>query len=486
LESSYKKSARDTIIVGVATLVQFLMGLFIMPLISKSMGAQGYGIWSQVNTTIGLILPFTHLGLGGAMIRFLAAEKRREDIQEGFYSVIMAIFATNLIAALIVITFASLLAANFFDGAVQIVRITGILIILSPAVEHYLLLIRTFQQVKTYSLLIVLEDCCRVGLIGFVVLNGYGILGVILAFMAVKILALVVLFFVVKSHIGLRWPRFSRLKEFLGYGLPLVPGGIAFCLVKLSDRYIIAFFLGTTAVGIYSAGYGLGTLPYLYMSVLTFVLFATLPQLYDEGRMAEVKTHLRYSFKYFMAMAIPFVFGAAVLGKPILRLFSTAQIASEGCHVVPVIALAVTILSVYSIILNILVLTKKVKVLVPIWIGASVIHLGLNMLSVPIIGIVGAAITTLIAYALALSVVSYCAFKEFTFTIDWLFIIKSLIAAAIMSVAVWLMHPQRLMATFITVIAGVVIYGVALVALRGFSRKEFRFFWGLLRRGDTL
>jgi O-antigen/teichoic acid export membrane protein len=484
LGTSYRKSAIDTVIVGAATFVQFLIGLFIMPLISKSMGAHGYGIWSQVNATIGLILPIANLGLGSALVRFLAAEKRREELREGFYSVTIALFGINLIVALIVIVFAGPIATQFFDGAVQIVRITGITIIVIALAENYLLLIRTFQQVKALSVFTTAETCLLTGLIAYLILNEHGILSVVTAFMAVKTLEFIVLFFMVKSKIGLGWPRFSRLKEFLSFGLPLTPRGIAFWLINLSDRYIISFFLGATSVGIYSAGYSLGSLPYAIIGVLSFVLMATLPQLYDEGRIDEVKTHLRYTLKYFLAIAIPFLFGAAILGKPVLRLFSTAEIASGGYIVVPLVALAVSLLSIHNIIWNILLLVKKTRILVIVWVIAAALNIGLNLLIVPTMGIIGAAIATLIAYALASAVVSYYSFKEFTFTIDWRFIIKSLIASVIMSAGVWLMRPQSLIATFITVIAGAVIYGVVLVLLRGFSRTELRFFKGLLRR-DT-
>jgi len=127
-------------------------------------------------------------------------------------------------------------------------------------------------------------------------------------------------------------------------------------------------------------------------------------------------------------------------------------------------------------------MTKKTKKLAPIWILAAALNLGLNILLVPRIGILGAAITTLIAFSLALGAISYYSFKEFKFSIDWHFIIKSLIASAVMSLAVWLMAPQGNLDTILTVVAGVIIYGVVLLLLRGFSKEEFRFFWGLLRR----
>ena len=97
-------------------------------------------------------------------------------------------------------------------------------------------------------------------------------------------------------------------------------------------------------------------------------------------------------------------------------------------------------------------------------------------------GIIGAAITTLIAFSLALGAISYYSFKEFRFSIDWHFIIKSLIASMVMSLAVWLMAPQGNLDTILTSVAGVIIYGVVLLLLKGFKREETRFFRGLFRR----
>lgn len=486
MPSSYQKTARDTIIIGVTSVLQFLVGLVLLPLLTKTLGAHDYGIWAQVNVTVGLILPFTSLGLVAAMIRFLAAQKNKEEIQEQFYSVVSVLFMVNLIASLAVILFAYPLAMNFFDGAVQIVRIAGISILLTSVSAVYLSLIRTFQQITRYSIFIMAETCSQVGLIAYLVLTGHGILSVVLSVLAIKLVVLLALFFSISSQIGIKRPHFSRLKEYLSFGLPMVPGGIAFWLVNLSDRYVIGFFLGVTSVGIYSAAYGIGNLPYLVVAVLTFVLFATLSQLYDEGRMNEVKTHLSYSLKYLLAIIIPFVFGAVFLAEPVLRLFTTPEIASQGHFIVPLVALAVSFLSVNNIISHILILAKKTKIMAPIWIAAAVLNIGLNIVVVPRMGILGAAITTLIAYSLALCVMSYYSFKEFNFPIDWRFIIKSLFASGIMALVIWLMHPQGSLATIVTVLVGVVVYGAAILLLRGFTREEFSFFRGLLRRRDLV
>ena len=484
MESSYQKTARDTVIIGITTLLTFLVGLVQLPLLTKTLGAHGYGIWSQVHVTAGLISPFTSLGLVNAMIRFLAAEKNREEIQEGFYSVVSVVFMANLIASLAMIVFAYPLAMNFFDGTDQIgiVRLTGILILLAPVSLIYLNLMRTFQQIKRYSTFIIAENLSRVGLIAYLVLNGYGIFSVVLSLLAVQGGILLILFFLTWSQIGIRRPRFSRIKKYLSFGLPLVPASLSYWLVRLGDRYVISFFWGLTSVGIYSAAYTFGYLPSMVVGVVTFVLLATLSKLYDEGRMDEVKTHLSYSLKYLLAIVIPFAFGAAILAEPILRMFSTPEIASQGHLVTPVVALGTLILSVSGIISYILILTRKTKIMATIWIVAAVLNVGLNILVVPRMGILGAAVTTLIVFVLATGAISYYSFKEFKFRIDWYFIIKSLIASAIMSLAVWLMAPQGNLDTILTVVAGVVIYGAILMLMRGFSKEEMKFFWRLFRR----
>lgn len=485
METSYAKTAKDTTIFGVATLLIFLVGLLPLPLLTKTLGAHGYGIWAQVHVTVGLVLAFADLRLATAMIRFLAAEKNKQEIQEGFYSVVSVVSLISLVISLAVIVFAPSLAATFFDGNVQVVRITGAIILLSSLSSVYLSLLRTFQQVKKFSIFIIAENCGQVGLIAYLVLNGYGIFSVVVSFLAVKVIILLILFFLIKSQIGIKKPNFSRIKEYLSFSLPLVPMTISLSLVNLSDRYVIGFFLGITSVGIYSAGYGIGNLPFSVVAVLAFVLLPVLSQLYDEGRMNEVKTHLSYSLKYFLAIIIPFVSGAAILAEPVLRLFTTSEIASQGRFIVPLVALAVSFLGMHNIIFHILILAKKTKIMAVIWIVAAMLNLGLNIWVVPRVGIIGAAVTTLIAYSLALGLTTYYAFKEFRFTINWQFIIKSLIASAIMSSVVWLMAPQGDLDTILTVVAGVVIYGVVLLLLKGFNREEIRFLWGLFRRSST-
>ncbi|MBA7709971.1 lipid II flippase MurJ [subsurface metagenome] len=482
MESSYQKFAKDIIIIGSTQLLVAVSALILLPLLTKTLGAHDYGIWIQANVTIELIIAFVGLGLPLAMIRFLAAESKREEIQEGFYSVFSLVFLVSLIISSIMIAFPGFIARSFFEGATEIVRIVGFIILVWSLDGVFLHLFRTFREIGMYSIFMLARAYGELGLIAYLVLSGHGIFSVVLSVLAIRAALFLFLLPLIKSKIGIKIPNFSRIKEYLNFGLPSVPGAISAWVVTSSDRYVIGYFLGAASVGVYSAGYNLGNIPFMIAMVLAIVLPPTLSKLYDEGRINEVKTHLSYSLKYFLALVIPFVCGAAMLSEPVLRIFSTREIASEAYFIVPLVALSTLFFGIRVVIAQILILVKKTKITGIVWIIAASVNLLLNILIIPHLGILGAAITTLIAYSLALGIVSYYSFKEFKFSIEWSFIIKSLIASAIMSLVIWRIAPVGTLGVILTIVAGVIIYGVILLFLKGCKKQEIRFFKGLFRK----
>lgn len=482
MENSYRKSAEDTLLIGFSTILNFAASLVLLPLLTKGLGAQAYGTVSQVNATVGLVLPFIGLGLTDAMIRFLSAEKSRAEIKDGFYSVALIVSATSIFVALLMIALAQPISKSFFDGEINVVRLTGIMLFTDSVAPVYLSLIRTFQQVKRYTFYSIGDNLARIGLSVFLVLNGYGVFSIILAIVGVKVGILGLLFLDVRRQIGFKKPVFSRIREYLSYGLPTVPRSMGFWLIYVGDRWVISYFLGLTAVGIYSAAYGIGSLAYSVMSVLTFVLYATLPKLYGEGRMEEVKNHLSYSLKYLLALLIPFVFGAGILARQVLTIFSTSEMARTGYLLTPVIAAGFLILGVHGVFSHVLLLTKKTLLMAIIWVSAAGFSLGLNAILVPRIGIMGAAVTELSAFTLATGAVIYFSTRYLRFDINWLFIAKSLAAASVMSLVVWLMSPEGVLKTVLAAMVGLVVYIAVMILLRGFTKQEFRLFRDIIRR----
>jgi len=481
-EASYQKFGKDVLITGAAQVLVALTGLIMLPLFTKFLGAHDYGIWAQVMVTIGLVLPFAVLGLPAAMIRFIPAKTDIREIQEGFYSVFCLTFLVTLLLSLAIILSADVIAEAFFEGDTEIVRIIGLIILVTVPNMVCFSLFRALRQMKKVAIFTIATSYAQVALIAYLILNGYGLLVIVYGVLAIKVIIFFILLFLIKRQIGIRRPHFSRIKEYLSFGLPVIPGSISFWVVASSDRYVIAYFLGATSVGIYSAGYGLANIFLMVAMVLAFVLPPTLAKLYDEGRMDDVRVYLSYSLKYFLALAIPFVFGAAMLSEPVLRIFSTPAIASEGYFVVPFVAVSILFIGTSTVMAQSLYLVKRTKILGVTWIVAGVVNLLLNILLIPHIGILAAAITTLIAYALALGIVTYYSVQVLRFSIDWGFILKSIVASGIMSLFIWMLGPVGTLAVITTVVVGVIIYGVILLSLKGFKGEDIKFFKMLFQR----
>lgn len=481
MESPYQKFTKDVAVIGITNFLVSLGGIIFLPLITKTLGARDYGTWVQVNVTIGLALSFVGLGLPFAMTRFLAADKSNNEIQEEFYSVLFVVFLSTLIMSFLLIILGDFIGEAFFDGATQIVQITGFVILVRSLEWVCLCFFRSFRQMKRYALFSVADTYGQMGLIVYLVLNGCGLFSMVLSILAIRLIILLASFLLIKSQIGIKKPNFSRMKEYLDFGLPGIPADITAWIVASSDRYVISYFLGEESVGIYSAGYALGSIPLMLLAVVGFVLPPALSNLYDKGKMNEVKMHLSYSLKYTLAIAIPFVFGSVILAKPALLLFSTAEIATKGYFVVPIVAFSTVVLIFSGVISHIIILVKKTKISGAAWIIAAIVNLGLTILLVPHLGILGAAIATLFAYSIATAILLYYSFKEVKISIHWYFILKSIIASGIMALIVWTMHDQNNINIIITILVGIAAYGVSLLLLKGFSGEEISFFRMLLR-----
>ena len=130
-----------------------------------------------------------------------------------------------------------------------------------------------------------------------------------------------------------------------------------------------------------------------------------------------------------------------------------------------------------------LIVAKKTKTIGQAWVIAALVNIALNIILVQRFGIMGAAITSFTVYLLVSVVLTYFAMKIVTLQIEWLFIFKCLGASVIMAMFLWWLDGEKIMNTVLIVVAGVVLYGVLLIAFKSFTRQRWLFFKGLIIRG---
>lgn len=273
-------------------------------------------------------------------------------------------------------------------------------------------------------------------------------------------------------NIGFKLPKLKNLREYLSFGLPTVPAYLSYWTVDSSDRYIIGILLGTAFVGYYNPGYTLGSIIALIYAPFAFLLPSILPKYYDENNIKKVRIFLEYSLKYFLLFAIPAAFGLSVLSKQVLIILTTTAIASNGYLITPFVALSSLLFGISGIINNLIILKKKTKIMGMIWIIAAILNLGLNIILIPYLGIIGAAVTTLLTYSIAFILTIFYLTKIFKFDFELIYILKSVTSSVIMSTIIFLIYPKGILNISITIILAIIIYIFLMFIMKGIDKKE--------------
>ena len=480
--SEYKLFARRVGLVGTTNAIISLRALILIPILTKTLGAEGYGIWSQILVTISLLGPLCTLELGYAITRFLAPEKDKEKISKHLSSILATTSLVALAVSALIFVLSRPLAIAVFGGAdaTFYIKISALLIFLAAIDQIMIEYFTGFQQIKRYSIFLILQTIGEVALIAYLVLSGFGLFGAIISLLIARALTSVIGFLWIRSDINISKPSFSVVKPYLPFTLPILPTALCYWLINLGDRYVIGYFMGASAVGIYSASYGLGSLLAFFYAPLSGTLLPAMIKSYENNKIPEVKTYLGYSLKFLLLFTIPSFFGLAVLSKSLLVTLATSEFA-EVYMVVSIVALATLLYYCGSVNLNILNLFKETKKVGIIYGISASINVILNIVLVPRIGIVGAAIATLVTFMAHLIVVSKMSFKRLAYGIDFKFIGKSIIASIPMGFVVWKMNPYGAVNILVSIGIAAVIYFGIMVLLKGFTREEFRFLRGLFK-----
>ncbi|MCX6723783.1 MAG: flippase [Candidatus Staskawiczbacteria bacterium] len=472
---SYKKFTKDVGILSLTQVIAALSGIITLPIITKLLGVENYGIWIQLLVTLGLVSSIAIINLPYTLVRFLPGEKNKEEIQDGIWSVFIMVFVILIVISALLIFFSGVI--SLFLGCTQnFVLILSLIIIFECLNQIFYNTFRAFQEIKKYCFFTISQTIGQAVLILSAIILGYGLLGAVLSLLLIRIIIFLIAGAMVIKKVGVKIPKFLRIKEYLSFCLPLIPADTSSWIIQSSDKYFIGLFLGTIFVGYYAPAYTLGSFIAFFIMPLGFLLPATLSKHYDENKIDEVKVYLKYSLKYFLMIAIPAFFGLSALSRPLLSTFSTPEIAQHSYLVVPLVALGMLLSGIYAITNQIIILKKKTKISGAIWIVAAFLNFGLNFIFVPLFGILGAALTTLLAYAIITVLNWRYSFKELKFDIDWQFILKSLFASLLMALFVFWLKPVGLYKNIYAIISGVLIYGILIFSLRGFSKQEFQLF----------
>lgn len=478
-----KKFTDAVLWVGLAQLIIYVISFFTFPVISKTFGPALYGLWAQIIVTVGLLTPIITFHLGTAMVRYLSNEKSSNLLSQSFSNMFYLILMGSLILIIISFVFRHDMAQFIFAN--QELSIYILLTFIWASSSAFLLYLISFLRaqgrIKELSLINII--CYFAKFIPLICLAylGFSLSFIIISQIFIEIIFVCYLTLNIVKEIGYKTPNCSNLKKYLKFSIPQIPTGALLWILDASDRYFITNILNLTQTGIYSASYTLGTTISAFYIPISFVVFPVISKFWENGNIEDVKMYLEYSTKLFLTLAIPSAVGLFIISKPLLILLSSADFVSGGGILTLLIAVGTIFLGLYQINLYVICLVEKTHTMPLIVLLGAIINIILNLVLIPQMGITGAAISTICAYAVLSIIVLVWAKKEIGYSINGVFLSKIIISAVVMYLVLQMFPVNTILDIFLMVILGLFVYSVCIVLIRAFSKKEKKFIISFLK-----
>jgi len=150
-----------------------------------------------------------------------------------------------------------------------------------------------------------------------------------------------------------------------------------------------------TEVGIYSMSYRFGMI--MNMVLITPFRQAFSPMMFRLADEMDIKKLYRKYFTYFLLAGFIFFLFLSMFAREILLIVTTPEYA-QGAIIIPLITFAYLLFGLRSIFTNALATMKKTKIIASTTILGALLNIILNMILIPQMGILGAAIATVVSY----------------------------------------------------------------------------------------
>lgn len=470
--------SKNILWLSVSRIISLVLLFLAYLLLTNYLGPYRYGQFQFVLSYVTLFGVIIDFGIQQYIIKKISED--RTQAKKYFHNFL----AVEIVLAALV--FGAMVGIAYFNGYEPIVIKAIMLAGLGAAVHGltypFLAVITSFYDLKKAAFLNFLASLVNVTMIFATIWFGGGIIMLTSQQVIYATLAVIIYYHFIQKHIG----KPDIIRGVLGADRSLIKlilkAAIPFAvLVGFSTLYnrldiiLITKFLGYTQTGLYTAAYKFFDLLAFFPAVVSHALYPLFATLMVENKLAEIRTTLEKYLRFMAALAFPIGVGGSILAAQIIGILSPEY--KDAAPVLAVLVWAPSILFMY-IVVNSLVISQLTKFAMIITGVNVVINVVGNIILLPRIGIVGAAIMTLVSEFLQGLFYFYFVRKKIIdfkfFSLIW----KPVIASILMGFAVWFVRDSILIA----IPVGIIVYGLVLLVLKFFKRDDISYIKTLFSR----
>jgi O-antigen/teichoic acid export membrane protein len=231
-----------------------------------------------------------------------------------------------------------------------------------------------------------------------------------------------------------------------------------------ADKYIIVALYGETVLGLYSVGYTLAS--YIGNMIMFSLAYAIIPiyvEIYEKDGKEKTEEFLKKIMHYLIIAIIPMVLGYFAVAKELFITLASEKYSSAATFS-PIILIGSFLLAMNSVLNAGLYLQKKTMTMLLIMLIATVLNISLNLILLPRIGIMGAAVAALITCLSATILTACISFKYINVKIEISHVLYYLMLSLLMYYVLTQIETSKMWINLVLkIIAGVFIVGIGVI-----------------------
>ncbi|MDM5307520.1 oligosaccharide flippase family protein [Peribacillus frigoritolerans] len=385
----YKKLVNNSLVFAVGNLGTKLIVFLLLPLYTSYLTKSEFGLVDLFTTTLSCLIPIFTLSIFDSVLRF--AMDKNYDKQAVLINSIVVTLCGFILSILIYPIFINILPFDnliIYFYLILFFQSTNSTLTQFVRAQGKIRLFAVSGIINAFSLLV-----CNVI---FLMVYHMGIIGYLISLIFANIITF--LFLIIKGKLRYSF-KVSKInvkltREMLLYSIPLIPNALMWWIMGLSDRYIITYFLGLSATGIYAVANKIPSILNMINSIFFQAWQMSAIEEYDSKDKSKFFSNVFNVFSIVMLVSTSIIL---VNLKLIIKVF-VADNYYEAWEYVPFLLLGVVFSSFSGFLGTNYIAAKKTKGVFKTSVIGAIINIIVNVILIPKIGINGASIGTMVSF----------------------------------------------------------------------------------------
>lgn len=379
--------------------------LLILPFITNILSPQEFGIWAIFQSLMAFALPLIFFSLSTKINKEFFTKTKAETAISIANSIMISAFLATL--TLIVLGIISLYRDTLFALEIYYLFLLPIIAFFSLVTLQHLSILRNLDKAIEFGLLEVSRAATNIiFIILFLFCLELGWVSLVFAWaIAYSLIGMFSFWRLYQTGYFIFRPTSTAISNYLLFSYPIVPHALSGVIISTSDRLLIDNYIDKNSVAFYTIGYTFSMVLLLFSDAFNkvwnpwFYKNMTTPH----GTL-KIKV-VQYSYLYILCLLVLGVLTVifASLGID----YFLPSIYQESKSVVTLIVVALLFNGIATLFFPYFIIKNKTKIIGLITVFCAIINLVLNILLIPIYGIEGAALATLITFSIKMVLMIY-------------------------------------------------------------------------------